>query len=79
MQAIAQLHHAFDAFCGSNAQRRLAHQAVLTIVDLAIHHGIAVIAHVRICGDAVRQRLVLAQIGKLRRLIGAVNELYCFM
>ena len=79
MQAIAQLHHAFDALCGGDAQRRLAHQAVLTVVDLAIYHGVAVIAHVRVCGNAVRQRLVLAQIRELRRLIGAANGLYRFM
>ena len=79
MQAVAQFHHAFDALCGGDAQRGFAHQAVLTVVDLAIHHGVAVITHIRVCGDAVRQRLVLAQIGKLCCLIGAANGLYRFM
>ena len=53
VQAVTQFHQPLDALRIGRVQRRPAHQAVLTVVDLSVHDGIAVVFDIRICGNAV--------------------------
>ena len=45
VNAVPQLGHALDALLCGGVQIGLDHDGVLTVVHLAVHHGIAVILH----------------------------------
>ena len=76
VQAVAQSHKPLDALRSGRVQRRPAHQAVLPVVDLSVHNGIAVVFDIRVCGNAARKRLVIAELRQFRRLIGAADVLH---
>ena len=75
MNAVPQLCHALDALLCGGVQVGLDHDGVFPIVHLAIHHGIAVILHVGVCGNGILYGFVLTEVRQLGGFVLAADIL----
>ena len=76
MNAVPQLCHSLDALLCGGVQVGLDHDGVLTVVHLAVHHGIAVILHVGVCGNGILYGFVLTEVRQLCGFVLAANALH---
>ena len=77
LHAVPQLHHALGTLLCGGVEVRLGHDAVLTVVQLPVHHGVGEVPHIRVCRDGLHDGLILAQIGQLRFHIGSTDIPNC--
>ena len=75
LHTVAQFHHAFDTFRGSGVQVGLYHAAVFPVVDIAIHHGVAVVLHIGVCRNGGVDALSVTKIGHFRFRVGSMDVL----
>ena len=76
LDAIPQLHHAFDTSLGGGVEVWPYHAAVLPEIHSPIHHGVRVVLHIGVGGDGGVDGLALAQLRQLGLLVGAANVLH---
>ena len=75
LHTVAQFHHAFDTLRGGSVQVRFHHAAVFPVVDIAIHHCVAVVLHIGVCRDGGVGALSVTKIGEFRFRVGAMDVL----
>ena len=75
VNAVPQLCHSLDALLCGGVQVGLDHDGVLTVVHLAVHHGIAVILHVGVCGNGILYGFVLTEVRQLCGFVLAADIL----
>ena len=75
MNAVPQLCHALHALLCGGVQVGLDHDGVLPVVHLTVHHGIAVILHVGVCGNGILYGFVLTEIRQLCGFVLAADIL----
>ena len=79
MYTIPQFHHTFDTFFRGGIQVRLYHDGIFTVIYFAVHHGVAVILHVRIGRECFINGFIFTEIGQLCFIVLSVNMLDRFM
>ena len=72
-----QLHHALGTLLCGGVEVGFGHDAVLTVVQLPVHHGVGEVPHIRVCRDGLHDGLILAQIGQLRFRVGSPDIPNC--
>lgn len=77
LHAVPQLHHALGTLLCGGVEVGLGHDAVLTVVQLPVHHGVGEVPHIRVCRDGLHDGLILAQIGQLRFRVGSTDIPNC--
>ena len=75
VNAVPQLCHSLDALLCGGVQVGLDHDGVLTVVHLAVHHGIAVILHVGVCRNGILYGFVLTEVRQLCGFVLAADIL----
>ena len=75
VNAVLQLCHSLDALLCGGVQVGLDHDGVLTVVHLTVHHGIAVILHVGVCGNGILYGVVLTEVRQLCGFVLAADIL----
>ena len=75
VNAVPQLGHALDALPCGGVQIGLDHDGVLTVVHLAVHHGIAVILHAGVCRNGILYGFVLTEVRQLCGFVLAADIL----
>ena len=75
VNAVPQLCHALDALLCGGVQAGLDHDGVLTVVHLAVHHGIAVILHAGVCRNGILYGFVLTEVRQLCGFVLAADIL----
>ena len=75
VNAVPQLCHSLDALLCGGVQAGLDHNGVLTVVHLTVHHGIAVILHVGVCGNGILYGFVLTEVRQLCGFVLAADIL----
>ena len=76
VNAVPQLCHSLDALLCGGVQIGLDHDGVLPVVHLTVHHGIAVILHVGVCGNGILYGFVLTEVRQLGGSVFAANALH---
>ena len=76
MNAVPQLGHALDALLCGGVQTGLDHHGVFPVVHLSVHHDIAVILHVGVCGNGILYGFILTEIRQLGGSVFAANALH---
>ena len=76
VNAVPQLCHALDALLCGGVQAGLDHDGVLPVVHLTVHHGIAVILHIGVCGNGILYGFILAEVRQLGGFVLAANALH---
>ena len=77
LHAVPQLHHALGTLLCGGVEVGFGHDAVLTVVQLPVHHGVGEVPHIRVCRDGLHDGLILAQIGQLRFRVGSPDIPNC--
>ena len=75
VNAVPQLCHSLDALLCGGVQVGLDHDGVLPVVHLTVHHGIAVILHVGVCGNGILYGFVLTEVRQLCGFVLAADIL----
>ena len=75
VNAVPQLCHSLHALLCGGVQVGLDHDGVLTVVHLTVHHGIAVILHVGVCGNGILYGFVLTEVRQLCGFVLAADIL----
>ena len=75
VNAVPQLCHSLDALLCGGVQAGLDHDGVFPVVHLAVHHGIAVILHVGVCGNGILYGFVLTEVRQLCGFVLAADIL----
>ena len=70
---VPQLHHARRALLGGLVQLGSHHQGIFPVIYLSFHHGVGEVGHIGIGGNGVLDFFSFGQVGKLRRLVAALN------
>ena len=76
MNAVPQLCHSLHALLCGGVQVWLDHDGVLPVVHLTVHHGIAVILHVGVCGNGILYGFVLTEVRQLGGSVFSADLLY---
>ena len=75
VNTVPQLRQPLDALLCGGVQAGLDHDGVFPVVHLAIHHGIAVILHVGVCGNGILYGFVLTDVRQLCGFVLAADIL----
>ena len=75
INAGTQGNHSLDTFLGGRVQLRAYHDAVLAVIYLAVHNGIAVVLNIRVGGNRVPDCLILSKVGQFCFCVGAMDIL----
>ena len=75
LNAITKLHHTLNTLGCRSVQFGSYHAAVFSVVNVAVHYGVAVVLYVRVCMDRSINRFAITEFGKLGFGITALDIL----
>ena len=75
MNTVTKLHHATNTLYCRCVEFGLYHATVFTVIDLAVHHGVAVVLYIRVGRDRGVDCFAVAKVGQLCFCVTAFNVL----
>jgi len=75
LNAITKLHHTLNTLRCRSVEFGFYHSAVFSVVNVAVHYGVAVVLYVRVCRDRGINGFTFTEFGKLGFGISAIDVL----